>query len=112
MFTYQPSAGIARPSWANVHAIFAANCTPCHVGSATAGLNLDTLQNALKGGSTAAVGPVNGAVIKPGNAAASYLYQAITGKQTVGAPMPLGRAPLPQKDIRIIYTWILQGAKR
>jgi hypothetical protein len=75
-------------------------------------LNLDTYQNALKGGSTAAGGPVNGAVIKPGNAAGSYLYQAVTGKQKAGPPMPLGRAPLPQTDIRIIYTWIQQGATK
>jgi Planctomycete cytochrome C len=105
-------AAIAHPTWANVHAIFAANCTPCHVGSSSGGLNLDTYQNALKGGSTAAGGPVNGAVIKPGNAAGSYLYQAVTGKQKVGAPMPLGRAPLPQKDILTIFKWIQQGAKK
>jgi|GraSoiStandDraft_46_1057282.scaffolds.fasta_scaffold68344_2 hypothetical protein len=105
-------AAIAHPTWANVHAIFATNCTPCHVGSATAGLNLDTYQAAMKGGSTSANGVVNGPVIKPGNAAGSYLYQAVAGTQTVGVRMPLGRAPLPQKDIRTIYTWIQQGAKK
>jgi hypothetical protein len=105
-------AAIAHPTWADVHAIFAANCTPCHVGSATAGLNLDTYQAAMKGGSTAAGGVVNGPVIKPGNAAGSYLYQAVAGKQTVGARMPFGRAPLPQRDIGTIYNWIQQGAKK
>src|SRR5436309_6095209 len=103
-----PASGgaIANPTWADVHVIFAKNCTPCHIGSASGGLNLDTYQNALKGGSTAAGGPVNGAVIKPGDAAGSYLYQAVTGKQKVGAPMPLGRAPLPQTDIQTIFNWI------
>jgi hypothetical protein len=105
-------AAIARPTWADVHPIFAKNCTPCHIGSTSGGLNLDTYQNALKGGSTAAGGFVNGAVIKPGNAAGSYLYQVVAGKQTVGSPMPLGRAPLPQKDIQTIYNWIQQGAKK
>jgi hypothetical protein len=105
-------AAIAHPTWVNVHAIFAKNCTPCHVGSATAGLNLDTYQATMKGGSTAAGGVVNGPVIKPGNAAGSYLYQAVTGKQKVGAPMPLGRAPLPQKDMQTIFNWIQQGAKK
>jgi Planctomycete cytochrome C len=109
----QASGGpIAHPTWANVHAIFAKNCTPCHVGSTTAGLNLDTYQNALKGGSTAAGGVVNGSVIKPGNAAGSYLYQAVAGKQKVGQPMPLGRGPLPQKDIQTIFNWIQNGAKK
>src|SRR5918912_2376644 len=109
----RPSGGaIAHPTWADVHAIFAKNCTPCHVGSASGGLNLDTYQNALKGGSTAAGGFVNGAVIKSGNAAGSYLYQVVAGKQTVGARMPLGRAPLPQKDMQTIYNWIQQGAKK
>ena len=109
----QASGGaIARPTWADVHAIFAKNCTPCHIGSTSGGLNLDTYQNALKGGSTAAGGFVNGTVIKSGNAAGSYLYQVVAGKQTVGSPMPLGRAPLPQKDMQTIYNWIQQGAKK
>jgi Planctomycete cytochrome C len=109
----QASGGaIARPTWADVHAIFATNCQGCHIGAALGGLNLDTYQAAMKGGSTAAGGPVNGAVIKPGNAAASYLYQVVAGKQTVGPRMPLNRAPLPQKDIQTIYNWIQQGAKK
>jgi Planctomycete cytochrome C len=103
---------IARPTWANVHAIFAKNCVGCHVGASLAGLNLDTYQAAMKGGSTSAGGVVNGPVIKPGNAAGSYLYQAVTGKQKVGQPMPLGRAPLPQKDIQTIFNWIQNGAKK
>jgi hypothetical protein len=105
-------AAIGHPTWANVHAIFAANCTPCHVGSTTAGLNLDTYQNALKGGSIAAGGVVNGAVIKPKNAPGSYLYQAVAGKQTVGARMPANGKVLSQTDIQTIYAWIQQGAKK
>jgi mono/diheme cytochrome c family protein len=105
-------AAPAHPTWADVHAIFAQNCVGCHVGNTSGGLNLDTYQNALKGGSTAAGGVVNGAVIKPGDAAGSYLYQAVTGKQKVGQRMPLGGAPLPQKDVQTIYTWIQQGAKK
>ena len=105
-------AAIAHPTWTDVHAIFAKNCQGCHIGASLAALNLDTYQNALKGGFTSAGGVVNGPVIKPRNAAGSYLYQAVAGKQTVGARMPLNRAPLAQKDIQTIYNWIQQGAKK
>src|SRR2546428_709710 len=94
------ATAIAHPTWANVHAIFATNCQGCHVGASLAGLNLDTYQAAMKGGSTSAGGVVNGSVIKPGNAAGSYLYQAVAGTQKVGARMPLGRTPLPKTDIQ------------
>ena len=102
----------AQPTWINIHAIFAQNCTPCHVqGGTTAGLNLDTYANAMKGGSTAAGGVVNGPVVIPGNAAGSYLYQAVAGKQKVGAPMPLGKPPLSTTDVQNIFNWIQNGAK-
>jgi hypothetical protein len=102
----------AQPTWINIHAIFAQNCAPCHVqGGTTAGLNLDTYANAMKGGTVAAGGVVNGRVIIPGNAAGSYLYQAVAGKQKVGAPMPLGKPPLSSTDMQNIYNWIQNGAK-
>lgn len=110
----QPGTGATSGAltWSNVHAIFAANCTPCHIGGSLAGLNLDTYASAMKGGSIAAGGVVNGAVIKPGNAADSFLYLAVAGKQgSRGARMPFGRNPLPQSDIQTIYKWIQAGAK-
>jgi mono/diheme cytochrome c family protein len=106
-------AGIAHPTWTDVHKIFAANCTPCHIQQSLAGLNLDTYQGAMKGGSVAAGGVLTGAVIKSGNARASFLYKAVTGTQgSLGARMPLGRAPLSAADIQTIYNWIQQGAKK
>jgi hypothetical protein len=63
----------------------------------------------MKGGTGG--GPVNGPVIKPGNAAGSYLYQAITGTQKVGARMPANGKVLPPTDIKNIYNWIQSGAK-
>src|SRR5919201_5803009 len=104
-------AAIAHPTWTDVHAIFAKNCQGCHIGASLAGLNLDTYQNALKGGSTSAGGVVNGPVIKPGNAAGSYLYQAVAGKQKVGQSMPANGKVLPNTDIKNIYNWIQNGAK-
>ena len=60
---------------------------------------------------TAAGGVVNGPVIKPGNAAGSYLYQAVAGTQKVGARMPANGKVLPTTDIKNIYNWIQSGAK-
>jgi hypothetical protein len=102
---------LAQPKWANIQAIFAKNCGPCHIGAATAGLNLERYQAVMKGGSTAGGGVVNGAVIKPRNAVGSYLYQAVAGTQKVGQRMPLGRSALSKTDIQNIYNWIQNGAK-
>src|SRR5918912_667681 len=98
---------LAQPTWTNVHAIFAKNCVGCHVGASLGGLNLDTYQAAMKGGTGG--GPVKGPVIKPRDAAGSYLYQVLTGKQT--PRMPLGRPALPKTDTQNIYNWIKNGAK-
>ena len=101
---------LEQPKWTNIQAIFAKNCGPCHIGGTkTGGLSLDTYQAVMKGGSGG--GPVNGPVIKPRDAAGSYLYQAITGKQKVGARMPANGKVLPTTDIKNIYNWIQSGAK-
>ena len=102
---------LAQPTWSNIQAIFAKNCQPCHIGTSTGGLNLDTYQATMKGGSTSAGGVVNGAVIKPGDPAGSYLYQAVSGKPKVGAQMPANGKVLPTTDIKNIYNWIQNGAK-
>ena len=106
-----PTKVLAQPSYSQIHAIFAANCTPCHIGATTGGLNLDTYANLMKGGSIAAAGVVNGAVIKPGDAAGSYLYQAVAGKQKIGLRMPANGKILSSTDIQNIYNWIQNGAK-
>src|SRR5947207_9781562 len=99
---------LAQPKWTNIQAIFAKNCAPCHIGTSTGGMNLDTYQATMKGGSGG--GPVNGPVIKAGDPAGSYLYQAVTGKQKVGARMPANGKVLPTTDIKNIYKWIQNGA--
>src|SRR5438067_1959117 len=102
---------LAQPTWTNIQAIFAKNCGPCHIGGTkTAGLSLDTYQAVMKGGSTSAGGVVNGPVIKPGDPAGSYLYQAVAGTQKVGARMPASGKVLPKPDIQNIYNWIKNGA--
>src|SRR5919199_6402999 len=101
---------LAQPKWTNIQAIFAKNCGPCHLGGTkSGGLGLDTYQDVMKGGTGG--GPVKGPVIKQGDAAGSYLYQAVAGTPKVGQRMPLGRPALPKTDIQNIYNWIQNGAK-
>src|SRR5581483_8935479 len=88
----------AHPTWSNMEAIFTKNCSGCHVGVSTylAGLNLSTYDGAIKGGSGASA-VVQGAVIKPGNAQGSYLWEVVAWRPDLyhkidggkGANMPL-----------------------
>jgi hypothetical protein len=49
--------------------------------------------------------------IKPGNPDMSYLYMKITGAPEItGSQMPLGRSPLPEKQLEQIRLWIEGGA--
>ncbi len=98
-----------NPSYANIQAIFSANCTQCHIAITSGGLRLDNYANVMKGGTGG--GPVTGPVIKPGNPEGSYLYQAISGTQKVGASMPLGGPLISKVDRQNIYNWIKNGAK-
>jgi hypothetical protein len=53
--------------------------------------------------------------VKPSDPENSYLYRKIEGEQSKvggsGEQMPLGEAPLSDKEIRIIEKWIAEGAK-
>ena len=78
-------------------------CFQCH-GEALqmSGLDLRTRAGILKGGT-------NGPAIVPGNAAASPLYQRITGQVQPAMPM----APVPSltaEEIAAVKTWIDAGA--
>jgi hypothetical protein len=92
-----------------VHTIFAQRCAGCHIGGAVGGLNLDSYANAMKGGVTAGAGPVTGPVIRPGDAADSYLYGVLTGEQQ--PRMPLGGPPLSDAELTTMHDWIQQGAQ-
>jgi mono/diheme cytochrome c family protein len=83
----------------DVQPIFERVCVPCHGGSAD--LWLDGYERVLNGGS-------GGPVIVPGNAAASELYRRISGQSQPA--MPLGGVSLSPEEIKIIRTWIAEGA--
>src|SRR4030088_3003911 len=87
----------------NVRPVFAKYCFGCHnANEMTAGLNLETYQGVIRGGSAGDIG-------KPGRAAGSPLYQALARDTDGVCPMPLGQAKLPDPVIATIRDWIQQG---
>lgn len=94
-FSLQPQA--AGTSFAGaVLPIFQANCVSCHGGSG--GLSLNSHAAVMNGGDS-------GAVIQPGNAAGSLLFQKIQSGE-----MPQGGSPLSAGNQATIAAWINEGA--
>lgn len=86
--------------------LLVANCQGCHLEAANprGGLRLDTFADLLRGGDS-------GAVLQPGAGDQSLLVQKLLGTAD-GQRMPAGgRPPLPPESIRLITTWIDEGAK-
>jgi len=101
----------AKPTYANIQAIFAKNCQPCHYNAPyPLGLNLTSYQGVMTGGMGG--GGIPKKVIVPGNAKGSYLWQVIEWVQKNGGNMPLGKPQkIPQADRQNIANWINNGAK-
>ena len=82
-----------------------AHCTECHnPGSPASGLNLEAHDAMFKGGSK-----WGAKVVVPGNAATSALVAYIKGQKQ--PRMPLNHEAVPEAQIKLIETWINQGAK-
>ena len=88
----------------DIFPIFQANCifAGCHGANPPSGLLLTTFDNFKKGGN-------GGAPFVPNDSKNSLIVKRITG--VIQPQMPLGRAPLNQKDIDAIKTWIDNGAE-
>lgn len=87
----------------DIEPIFQARCYQCHSAKkVSAQLRLDNQKLALKGG-------VSGAVIVPGQSAASRLLHRVSG-QGDEARMPLNGEPLTTAQIELLRRWIDQGA--
>ena len=78
--------------------IFQQNCVSCHGG--TNGLTLSSWASTMAGGNS-------GAVVVPGDAVGSLLYQKING---MGGIMPPSGPPLSSSQIATIGQWIDEGA--
>ena len=94
--------GATVASASEVIDILNSNCMPCHAGAeAKEELSLDTIEGLLRGSE-------HGAMVVPGDAAASQLIKNLRGDGAV--PMPYGRDPLAESDIQLIEDWINAGA--
>jgi len=87
-------------SWNDVSPIFQSECVSCHGGSG--GLYLDTYANAIAGGNF-------GAVIIPGDADNSLLYQLLEGSAQGLPQMPQGGS-ISNNNKKTIEDWIDDGA--
>lgn len=85
-------------TYAQVQAIMNANCLPCHdAANQSGGLDLTNYPGIM-------------GAVKPGDGANSALVQSLraAGRNR----MPRGRGPLPEAQIKLIQTWIDNGAKK
>jgi mono/diheme cytochrome c family protein len=84
--------------------ILTKHCVSCHgAAKPRGGLRLDTAAAALAGGK-------GGPAIMPGKGAESPVVEAVKGEGATDR-MPLNQPPLSAAEIKLIETWIDQGAK-
>ena len=88
----------------HIKPILRQHCAKCHGDDQQkAGLNLQSFEAALKGGS-------GGKAVVAGRASASLLYQAITNEDAE-ARMPPNQPPLPEAQVKLILAWITEGLR-
>lgn len=88
----------------DVAPLLVANCNGCHIDAmqTRGGLRMDTFAQMLRGGDS-------GDIIVPGKGEESLLVQKLRG--SVGNRMPAGGRPaLSEESIKLISTWIDEGA--
>ena len=92
-----------KTSGAEIRSLLDSACVSCHSGAqAAGGLSLDSPAGMAKGGKS-------GAVIVPGNASASPLFQRVVSSDRA-VRMPLGITPLRAEQIAMLRKWIDDGA--
>jgi cytochrome c len=98
------SAPTGTGAFASVQQLFTANCVGCHgTGNAKGGIDLSSYATVMKGGE-------DGPIVVAGDPDKSKIVDALRGRN--GAmQMPKGKSPLPEEDIKMIETWIKDGAK-
>lgn len=92
---------------ARIQPLFDGHCVTCHGQSKhKAGLRLDSYAGLIRGGK-------RGPVIKPGDTKGSELFRRITLPQGDDDFMPAdNKKPLSASAVKLIETWIAEGASR
>jgi len=82
-------------------------CRPCHdsENENPSGLSMDDFEKLMKGGN-------HGSIVIPGKPMESNLYLKLLPTPPFGKQMARGRKKLSDDDIKVIYEWIEQGAKK
>jgi hypothetical protein len=88
-------------------------CMPCHdgkaavhAGTALSGLDMSTLGSLRRGG-----GSSDTRIIVPGKPDESAIVQALRGQYGFAARMPKGSPYWQEEEMRLITTWIREGAR-
>ncbi len=91
----------------DVDPIMQKHCAECHVagqaGAVESGFLTDSYESVMKGTRF-------GAVVSPGSATTSSLYNMVAGKGNLTVTMPHGRDPLSAAEVETIRLWIDDGA--
>ena len=87
----------------DVAPILIANCNGCHydANQVRGGLQFNMFSQIVKGGDS-------GNIFVPGKPGESLIIRKLRGME--GARMPMGRAELPESQIQLVATWIMEGA--
>jgi mono/diheme cytochrome c family protein len=93
----------------DIQPIFDRECASCHTGDGAgllaSGFNTASYGEVMKG-------TRYGTMIEPGDPLSSSLYRLVSGREVhPSIRMPQGDALLPESDIKLIETWIRQGAQ-
>lgn len=92
----------------NVYPLFQKHCVECHLpngqGHAVSGFSVESYETIMKG-------TKYGPVVVPGDALSSSLYRLLAGEVDPSIRMPHNKDPLPDSAIKLIESWIEQGAK-
>lgn len=104
----QDTAGAKPLTYAgDVAPIVRRYCLPCHLAENDnpSGLSLDNYETILKGGE-------HGNVLVRGKATESNLYLKLLSPPPFGKQMPRSKKKLTDAEIKVIFDWINQGAKK
>ena len=82
-------------------------CLPCHLeeNENPSGLALDDYERLIKGGN-------HGNTVVPGKPKESNLYLKLTQTPPFGKQMARNKKKLSEEEVKTIYEWIEQGAKK